>query len=81
MEKQIYDEKTGLMYELKDEQYYPMLKAPEMDMKAIGVWGYRRFRYLREFKRAILTGMQLAGTLEALLSKQTGRQRKCILCL
>ncbi len=23
MEKQIYDEKTGLMYELKGEQYYP----------------------------------------------------------
>lgn len=65
MKRQIYDEKTGLTYELKGEQYYPLLKAPKMDMKAIGVWGYRRFRYLYEFKRAILTGMQMAGTLEA----------------
>ena len=73
MEKQIYDEKTGLTYELKGEQYYPLLKAPKMDMEAVGVWGYRRFRYLREFKRAILTGMQMAGTLEAHLI-ETNRQ-------
>ncbi len=65
MKKQIYDEKTELNYELKGEQYYPMLKAPKMDMEAVGVWGYRRFRYLYEFKRAILIGMQMAGTLEA----------------
>jgi len=39
-------------------------KAPKMDMEAIGVWGYRRFQYLHEFKRAILIGMQMAGTLE-----------------
>lgn len=65
MKKQIYDEKTELNYELKGEQYYTMLKAPKMDMEAVGVWGYRRFRYLYEFKRAILIGMQMAGTLEA----------------
>ncbi len=73
MKKQIYDEKTGLTYELKGEQYYPMLKAPKMDMKAVGVWGYRRFRYLYEFKCVILTGMQMAGTLEAHLI-ETNRQ-------
>lgn len=73
MEKQIYDEKTGLMYELRGEQYYPMLKAPEMDMEAIGVWGYRRFQYLRESKRAILAGMQMAGTLEAHLIETNRR--------
>lgn len=73
MEKQIYDEKTGLMYELRGEQYYPMLKAPEMDMEAIGVWGYRRFQYLRDSKRAILAGMQMAGTLEAHLIETNQR--------
>ena len=52
MEKRIYDEKNGLWYELQGDYYLPCLSLPEEEHKAIGVWGQRHLRYIKEYKRA-----------------------------
>ena len=61
MEKYIYDENTGLHYELIGDYYYPCLTAPEP--ARVGAWGMRRHKYLREYKRVMYTGMLLADKL------------------
>ena len=52
MENRIYDEKNGLWYELQGDYYLPCLSLPEEEHKAIGVWGQRHLRYIKEHKRA-----------------------------
>ena len=52
MEKRIYDEKNGLWYELQGDYYLPCISLPEEEHKAIGVWGQRHLRYIKEHKRA-----------------------------
>lgn len=68
MEKQIYDEKNGLWYELVGDYYLPCLKLPEEDHKPVGVWGQRHGRYLKEHKRAVYTAMLTSGKLNSYLA-------------
>ena len=67
MEKYIYDEKTGLHYELIGDYYYPCLAAPEP--AHVGVWGMWRHKYLREHQKVLYTGMLLTGKLNAHLEE------------
>ena len=53
MEKVIYDEKNGLWYELQGDYYIPCLKVPEQEEKPIGIWGQRRLRYLKQYRKIL----------------------------
>ena len=50
-----------LTYRREGDYLLPNLEAPESPK--IGKYGMLRHRYLREHKRAMFTGMQMAGTL------------------
>ncbi len=56
-----------IKYRKEGDYLLPNLKAPESPK--IGKYGMLRHQYLREHKRAILTGMQMAGTLKAHLEQ------------
>lgn len=62
MEKYIYDEKNGLHYELVGDYYLPCLTIDEPE-QSIGIWGQRRHRYLREYKKALYNSLLLSGDL------------------
>lgn len=68
MEKQIYDEKNGLWYELEGDYYLPCLKLPEEEQRPVGVWGQWHIRYLKEHKRAIYTSLLTSGKLNSYLA-------------
>ena len=46
MQKQIYDGKNGLWYELHGDYYLPCLSVPHQEQRSIGVWGQRHLGYL-----------------------------------
>ena len=68
MEKQIYDEKNGLWYELHGDYYLPCLTVPPEEQRLIGVWGQRRLRYLRQHRRALYTELLTSGKLNGYLA-------------
>lgn len=47
MKKHIYEEKTGLWYEVSGNYYLPCLALPEEEQRSIGVWGRRHLRYIQ----------------------------------
>lgn len=67
MEKYIYNEQTGLHYELVGDYYYPCLTLPEPP--CIGIWGMRRLHYLRTSKKDVYTAMLLGDRLKAHLEE------------
>lgn len=67
MEKYIYNEQTGLHYELVGDYYYPCLTLP--DPPCIGIWGQRRLQYLCTNKRVLYTAMLMGDTLKAHLEE------------
>ncbi|MGN1306947.1 MAG: TnpV protein [Faecousia sp.] len=67
MERQIYDERNGLWYELCGDYYVPCLEAPERPK--VGKFGRMRNSFLREHQGAIYTGMLYSGKLNAHLEK------------
>ena len=62
MEKIIYDEKSGLDYELVGDYYYPCLEAPEAPK--VGRFGMIYHNYLRNNKRVTYSGLMLSGKLK-----------------
>ena len=64
MEKIIYDEKSGLDYELVGDYYYPCLEAPEAPK--VGRFGMIYHNYLRNNKRVTYSGLMLSGKLIAI---------------
>ena len=68
MEKQIYDEKNGLWYELHGDYYFPCLTVPPEELRPIGVWGQRHLRYLWLHRKALYTELQLSGKLNGYLA-------------
>ena len=67
MERQIYDERNGLWYELCGDYYVPCLEAPESPR--VGKFGRMRNTFLREHQSAIYTGMLFSGKLNAHLEE------------
>lgn len=68
MQKQVYDEKNGLWYELHGDYYLPCLTVPPEDMRPIGVWGRRHLQYLRQHRKALYTELQMNGKLNSYLA-------------
>ena len=69
MEKQIYDEKNGLWYELHGDYYLPCLLVPPEEQRPIGVWEQRHLRYIRQHRKALYTQLQFSGNLNGYLSE------------
>ena len=59
MEK--YIEQNGITYELRGEQYYPLLELPEQ--KEIGKYGRMHLEYLKEHRKGLFTNLLSEGTL------------------
>ena len=55
-------EKLGGTYRQEGDYLIPNIEAP--DSPQIGVWGQRRFQYLRTNKRVLYTTMLMSGTLK-----------------
>jgi len=68
MEKYIYDESSGLWYERQGNYYIPCLSLPEEEEQPIGLWGQRHLRYIREYRKALYTSLQLSGKLNSYLA-------------
>ena len=68
MGKYIFDEDSGLWYELQGDYYIPCLSLPEEEERPIGLWGQRHLRYIRECRKALYTSLQLSGKLNSYLS-------------
>ena len=56
-----YIEQNGITYELKGEQYYPLLELPEQ--KEIGKYGRSHLKYLKEYRKGRYTNLLSEGTL------------------
>ena len=59
MEK--YIEKNGITYELREEQYYPLLGLPKQ--KEIGKYGRLHLEYLKAHRKGYHTTLLMEGTL------------------
>ena len=59
MEK--YIEQNGITYELRGEQYYPLLELPEQ--KEIGKYGRLHLAYLKEHRKGRYTNLLSEGVL------------------
>ena len=59
MEK--YIEQNGITYELRGEQYYPLLELPEQ--KEVGKYGKLHLEYLKEHLKGYHTTLLMEGTL------------------
>lgn len=68
MEKYIFDESNGLWYELQGDYYIPCLSLPEEEERPIGLWGQRHLQYIREYRKALYTSLQLSGKLNSYLA-------------
>ena len=56
-----YIEQNGITYELRGEQYYPLLELPEQ--KEIGKYGRSHLKYLKEYRKGRYTNLLSEGTL------------------
>ena len=63
MEKHITQ--NGIKYELKGEQYYPMLEISEQEKHKIGKYGLLRHDYIKQHKRGTYTTLLTEGRLNA----------------
>ena len=76
MEK--YIEQNGITYELRGEQYYPLLELPEQ--KEIGRWGLLHLGYLKRFAIARYNELLMSGELNTYLYARTIRVFDCRFC-
>lgn len=68
MEKQIYDEKNGLWYELHGDYYLPCLPVPAQDVRPIGIWDQRNLRYIKTKCKPLYTELLASGILNTYLA-------------
>lgn len=66
MEKSFF-ERVGGTYHQEGDYFLPDLSVPELP--AIGIWGQRRKRYLKEHRQAFYTALLLSGKLNDHLSE------------
>lgn len=65
LEKYITDERTGLRYELIGDYYFIAGDDEPEEERPIGIWGQRRLRYIKQYKKALYTQLLLSGELNA----------------
>lgn len=63
MKQTIYDEKTGLWYELRGEYYLPCVTVPGGADKPVGIWGQRHLGYLKRCKQPAYRELLRSGRL------------------
>lgn len=68
MEKYIFNESSGLWYELQGDYYIPCLTVPTGEEKPIGIWGQRHLRHIKENRKALYTELLTSGRLNAYLA-------------
>ena len=56
-----YIEQNGITYELRGEQYYPLLELPEQ--KEVGKYGRLHLEYLKAHRKGYHTTLLMEGTL------------------
>ena len=78
MKQTIYDEKTGLWYELRGEYYFPCVTVPEGTDRPVGVWGQRHLRYLKQYKKSVYRELLRSGNLSSYL-QEIDRQAESML--
>ena len=66
MKKSLF-ERMGGTYHQEGDYFLPDLSVPELP--AIGIWGQRRKRYLKEHRQAFYTALLLSGKLNDHLSE------------
>ena len=66
MEKSFFERMGGTFHQ-EDGYFLPDLSVPELP--AIGIWGQRRRRYLKELCQALYTALMLSGKLNDYLSE------------
>ena len=67
MKQTIYDEKTGLWYELRGEYFFPCVTVPEGTDSPVGIWGQRHLRYLKRYKMSVYRDLVRTGRLASYL--------------
>ena len=65
MEK--YITQNGIKYELRGEQYYPLLEITEQEEQKIGKYGLIHRDYIKQHKRGTYTTLLTEGKLNAYL--------------
>ena len=68
MDKYIYDEKSGLWYELQGDYYLPCLKLPKEESRHIGIWGQRHLRYLKQHRKGLYSELLISRKLNDYLA-------------
>lgn len=68
MEKYIFDQCTGLWYELQGDYYIPCLRLNEPDTAPIGMWGRKHQQYLKEHRPVLYSDLVLSGKLHSYLA-------------
>lgn len=69
MQKQFFDEKNGLWYELHGDYYLPCLAVPLEEQSPIGVWGERHKRFLKKHQRGVYNEFLVSGKLQRYLAQ------------
>ena len=68
MEKYIFDERNGLLYELQGDYYLPCLKLSEVEQQPVGLWGQRHLRYIKQNRKVFYLNLLTSGKLNGYLS-------------
>ena len=68
MEKEIYNEQTGIRYELQGDYYLPCLTLPEQPKVEIGIWGKRHLHYIKQHHPIRYTNLLTSCKLTAYLA-------------
>lgn len=66
MEKSLFEQMGGT-YHQEGDYFLPDLSTPEPP--AIGIWGQRHLRYLKNHRQALYTALSLSGKLNGYLSE------------
>ena len=61
------DERTGLQYELQGD-YYVIAGEGEAERPAVGTWGQRRLRWLKQNQRVTYTNLLTSGKMHDYLA-------------
>lgn len=68
MKQHYIDERTGIGYTLQNDYYLPDLTLPIEENKAIGIWGQRYARYLKENHKVLYMNLLTSGKLNGYLA-------------